>query len=216
MKQFINAVIVALGMIALVACSNGIESKVKELESLAEKLETTAVANRVNVADRIDAVTNEINERYDELTEDQVRRADAAYERAFTFLEKVATDQVNALGNMLEGTSNIVNQFNDMVEEDEENEDVDEEYDEDEDAATSELDEEIDKYEELVNKFISNQKNGMDILSNTPTYEKAQELEIALTDETGKMSSTQSNRFTALMKKLQNAYLFGTHDESER
>lgn len=240
MKQLTRAVIIALGMIALVACSNGLESKVKELENLAEKLETTAVANRAHIGDKIDMVVNEINEHYDELTEDQVRRSEAAYERVLAFIEKVAADQFNAFGDMLNGAANIINQVNDMIEEDDddvvinlrvddedeeyddedEDDDDDEEYDEDEedeededeDAAPNQLDEEIERYEKLVNKFISNQKKGMDILSNLSTYEKAQDAELELADKTDRMSSKQQNKYYALMKKLSNAYLFGKHD----
>lgn len=231
-QQLTRAVIIALGMIALVACSNGLESKVKELENLAEKLETTAARNRIPIADKMDKIIDELNKHSEDLTEDQARRVDIASERAIAFFESVAADRLGAFGDMLDGAANIINQVNDMIEEDDddvvinlrvddedeeyddEDEDDDEEYDEeDEDAAPSKLDEEIDKFEKLVDKFISNQKKGMDIFSNMSTYEKAQELEIALTDETDKMSSKQSTRFFALMKKLQNAYIFGTHDD---
>ncbi len=74
-----------------------------------------------------------------------------------------------------------------------------------------ELAEMIDEYEALVNKFIENQKAGMDIITNSNSYEKAEKIYEKIRNSGNELSSEQDGMLDDLHSTLGNAYLFGAH-----
>lgn len=217
--------------------SDVLKDATKAVNQLSEQLNKVSKAEELqSIALKYDKIINSLQEKLGDIEEDELMKIEGAEEfidaiSSFAMISadvstKIAGSMIEDYGSFLNSMSDIVSDFDDLGEDEDEDEeyddededdDDDEEYeedeeDEDEDAAPNQLDEEIERYEKLVNKFISNQKNGMDILSNLSTYEKAQDAELELADKTDRMSSKQQNKYYALMKKLSNAYLFGKHD----
>lgn len=234
MKKLFNLLSIGIFAILISSCAmsdseflKNSSEKINKMTAKMEKVENLAdyqviVAEFQKLIDSAPSSLNQLNE------EDLCK-----IEGGETFLEAVANfttasasvagkvtmnsldsfnNMVSAVEDVIEKTSSAVNG---MYKEDDDEEDDNDSEEEDSDSNYSEEELEmarmIDEYEKIVDKFISNQKGGMDILTNSRTYESALNLASKI-EEIGELPSNLNKRFYDLQYKLTRAYTFGTHE----
>lgn len=232
MNKLFNLLSVGIITIFVTSCSM---SDSEFLKSSTEKInKMTAKMEKVENAFDYQSIANEYQKLIDSapstlmaLDEEELCKVEGGEE----FMEAVANFAIvsaSAAGkvsmNTLDSFNNMVSAVESIVEEassydDDEDEDDEDEYNDPEDVENDgnysedelAMAKMIDEYEKIVNKFISNQKGGMDIFTNSSTYESALNLASKI-EELGELPSKLDKRFYDLQYKLTRAYTFGADE----